>query len=306
MFLSKKTGYDSSLYKKYISDNKCLDDLFSGDLYNGQLTRYDINDMYGFSSIGITPIKQEDGYVMLSHPGNDMFRMMIVCDGMGGHSNGASASQEALCRSVNWFLNLNPKYYYENSSVLKKLWQQELKRINRALRSYSDNRGTTYAGVILTNKEIISVNIGDSRIFYYNNDGRFFDYSVDQNASIGFYYNYFSIDDLRFLKGNNFLTNYLGYSKFECNLHNFPIDCWDKVIICSDGITKILSIKDFQYIFDFDCATIPELLVVRSNSAIISAPMKLKGDPLFYDILYGGNDNTTSVSCDVKRRARKK
>ncbi|MCL6428507.1 Protein phosphatase PrpC [Spiroplasma sp. JKS002669] len=102
--------------------------------------------------------------------------LAVVCDGLGGHSCGDIASSMAVSLLKEFFnetkwLRLQTDeqvHQWLNTSVLK---------IQSAMNQYSLNNeeandmGTTMVITLITNRKAYLVNIGDSRIYLFNNQG---------------------------------------------------------------------------------------------------------------------------------------
>ena len=96
----------------------------------------------------------------------------IVCDGMGGLSNGEVASKEVILAFCNWFDNvLVPTV--ENGSFdeqqLTAQWNDIIQVQNKRLGEYGESNnimlGTTVSAILLYNGFYYIVHVGDSRIY---------------------------------------------------------------------------------------------------------------------------------------------
>ncbi|MDQ7982748.1 MAG: protein phosphatase 2C domain-containing protein [Spiroplasma sp.] len=102
--------------------------------------------------------------------------LAVVCDGLGGHSCGDIASSMAVSMLKDFFYqtkwsrleNDEQVYQWLNDSVMK---------IQAAMNQYSLNHeeandmGTTMVITLITNRKAYLVNIGDSRVYLFNNQG---------------------------------------------------------------------------------------------------------------------------------------
>jgi len=122
--------------------------------------------IFGTTDTGITRVNNEDSfYVSLSSIG--VFdQLMIVCDGMGGHSYGEVASQTAVDTVVNFFKNApmdNPIYLIDQAMSLANL---NVRKVADEKRSYGMGTTMVLAGII--GDHVYAANVGDSRLYLLN------------------------------------------------------------------------------------------------------------------------------------------
>ncbi|MCR5608259.1 MAG: serine/threonine-protein phosphatase [Lachnospiraceae bacterium] len=103
--------------------------------------------------------------------------MAIVCDGMGGFAKGELASATVVKSFANWFDEELPRLLNDGLTpeLLRERWNYIIDSNNYKILQYGSNNnlklGTTIAGLfIMDNEYIVTVSIGDSRV-YKINDG---------------------------------------------------------------------------------------------------------------------------------------
>ncbi|MBQ8261209.1 MAG: serine/threonine-protein phosphatase [Lachnospiraceae bacterium] len=100
--------------------------------------------------------------------------MAVVCDGMGGLKHGEIASAECIKGFMDWFNKELPNCISNGlEKNIIKYWSDLVNRINIRIRSYGFKEtielGTTVAAIlILESKKFYGVNVGDSRIYKFD------------------------------------------------------------------------------------------------------------------------------------------
>ncbi|GGA97236.1 protein phosphatase [Macrococcus hajekii] len=121
-----------------------------------------------FTDTGRTRACNEDaGGVFINHTGQ---KLLVICDGMGGHSGGDIASEFVATRLKHAFESENLIELHQAEDWLK----QQIADINRQLydEAHEDmtyqGMGTTLVAAMLFEDKIIIANIGDSRGYLIN------------------------------------------------------------------------------------------------------------------------------------------
>lgn len=101
--------------------------------------------------------------------------MAIVCDGMGGLSKGELASAAVIRSFLKWFNEELPNELKKfDMQIIKDSWVLMLKEWNLKLNQYGKNNnltmGTTFSGLLIVDDQMLIVHIGDSRIYYMNDN----------------------------------------------------------------------------------------------------------------------------------------
>ena len=199
---------------------------------------------------------------------------MAVFDGMGGESQGEMAAWLAS--------DTLSRFYRENKGMLKKEPERFLleacQSMNQAVCGYGrENRisamGTTMAMIAFGKKEVHICNLGDSRIYQLSGE-HFSQISSDH-----------VLKSYRFGKAP--LTQFLGVEEAEMKLEpaveTFSYENGDRYLLCSDGVTDMLSDREIEEI-------------LRENISVEDTVEKLKKQVLEK----GARDNTTIILCEVK------
>lgn len=173
--------------------------------------------------------------------------LAVVADGMGGHQTGEVASQEAV-------------------SVLRREIEQSRRHpphalahaaqtANRTVYSYAqgnpehEGMGTTLTTVFLDDQVGLVGHVGDSRAYLIRGDDvrqLTHDHSwVADRVRQGL----LSEDEARRHRWRNVITNALGATpSFRLDLLYFEVRQGDRILLCSDGVTLLLSDETLQRI----------------------------------------------------------
>lgn len=101
--------------------------------------------------------------------------MAIICDGMGGLSNGELASAAVIREFQNWY---HKKLPYElidpDLKVIGNHWCLLLKELNVKIMAYGagngGNMGTTFTGILFLRNEYMIAHVGDCRAYYLSDE----------------------------------------------------------------------------------------------------------------------------------------
>ena len=173
---------------------------------------------------------------------------LSVCDGMGGESYGELASgiaNETIAAHASTVYESGEDFSFAISNCL----DDANSRICAEINARGKRMGTTLAAMFAVKGQILCVNIGDTRIYHYSKgilEQISFDHThaqtiVDAGQA--------QSDDIYRIPDAKRLTRHLGVFPEEANLSpNISviddIDDGDIVLLCSDGLTDMLSDED--------------------------------------------------------------
>jgi len=167
------------------------------------------------------------------------YTLAIVCDGVGGSSHGDIAASLAVTFFIAELFGLNEK------KDLKDVVDSILRRIDEKVRMLLKGEGTTTVSAVLaTCEEFLGVNIGDSRVYSWDNkNNTAHQISVDDTLENEFKKN--NIKDIAALKIhniNNTLSQAIGERDRTSELLevNFllPSDFDKGIVLATDGAWK--------------------------------------------------------------------
>ncbi|MCQ9209727.1 Stp1/IreP family PP2C-type Ser/Thr phosphatase [Granulicatella seriolae] len=177
--------------------------------------------------------------------------LLIVCDGIGGHNAGDVASSMAVSHlGADW----------EKSSLTQfsdiHLWlvdhiRQENDRIYEKARTFRDldGMGTTLVASVIIGDQLLVANVGDSRAYLYRA------YHLKQLTEDHSLVNELiksgeiTPDEAQNHPKRNYVTRSVGVS-FDVNIDFLRVTLKDQdiVLLCSDGLSNMLSIEEIQTI----------------------------------------------------------
>ena len=226
--------------------------------------------------------EQQDSFGYSLSRGGGLF---VICDGMGGHIDGALASR----LSVNRFLNRYEKQNYRSSEgeflvETTKIAYREVFELHKGA-EHTRSAGSTLASVVITPGELNVCSVGDSRV-YLIRDGRIIQITKDHS-----YHNYLVekldkglIDrntfDIENIRGNS-LVSYLGKGDLDekdlfCD--SYQLVFGDKIILMSDGLYKMLSDAEMAHIICSQKNVADSLAILDAKAEANKVYLKAKRD----------------------------
>ena len=235
----------------------------------------------GKSDVGKIRQLNEDFYTF------DAPHLAIVADGMGGHAAGEIASKMAT-RSVMTFLDTQDTID-EDTLRLSIIKANDV--VYHASESNSDYSGMGTTMIICYEKDDIIhwAHVGDSRFYLYR-DGKLHQITQD-HSFVGELERSGQItkEEAETHPKRNLLMRAIGAdSEIEVDTGSFPLLTEDIILLCSDGLTNMVSEADICAMLEKsseDIESLPADLINRANEN-------------------GGNDNIT-VLLGKKEKGRK-
>ncbi len=310
-YLRKLTEKESSKKKRNIrifknTITKCQFDILTGFQLKKKENEYKVgNSLFAKTMIGDGKIKKDDSVLLIEHPTNKKFKLLMVADGAVGQKKGGKASNYTAKRVMSWFKKLSPVYYTDLDRLSYKL-DSLLTDINSELLDERDGRATTFLCGIVGRDETLVKSSGNSRAYVTRGDDLI---QVTRDDSVvQDYYEKGKItkDDMKFHVEAQYLTQYLGMDERKlcfdtCILRN---DGYDSLILVSDGISGYLSddkIREISTRTPRD--KIAKELVEEADVGVSSRKNNFDKES-YYDNLFGGRDNETAAVYTRKIRRR--
>lgn len=213
----------------------------------------------------------------------------VVCDGMGGTSGGAIAS--AITADI--LEKRITSQYRENmptASVFNLLESAidaaNIEVLDRACEDVElMGMGTTVVAVMVQGDEAIIAHVGDSRLYHLSKDGLCqvtTDHSVVQEMIEK---GQLTAEQAKGHPRKHFITRAVGVANdVRADYDTITLEKGDRLLLCSDGLTNMLSEAEIAEILSGDSALAAQLLIQAANLA-------------------GGEDNITAVviaeRCDL-------
>jgi len=205
---------------------------------------------WGLTDPGCVRPQNQDAYLMEQLDRNTV--LCVVCDGMGGAKSGNIASSLA----VDVFMQ-----------EVRRTWTSSMtqEKINLMLRSAVklanftvfdqaqqfeefDGMGTTLVAVLVHNRHVTVIHVGDSRAYRVNSDGIWQmtrDHSlVQMMVERG----ELTQEMARTYPGKNFITRAIGTEPIvECDVANLELSKGEFLLLCTDGLSNVLDDQEILF-----------------------------------------------------------
>ena len=194
----------------------------------------------------------EDAYKGIDMPQNNRF-MGIVCDGMGGHSFGETAS-ETVCNTISDFWKKHISTPDCDSKVKLACKKASCAIDQKAFELHHADMGATMVMVSIEGDKATIAHVGDSRC-YLLRQGEGFLHQTEDHVCIDFGWEIVS-------------RCFFSYRPEAAvpDIRQFAIQKGDRILLCSDGLYKSMSpgilqarmlddkpLEDILDVFDFLC-----------------------------------------------------
>lgn len=213
-------------------------------------------------SAGVTDVGQrrdhnEDNYLI-----DEKLGLFIVADGMGGHEAGEVASKLSIETIFNHLKKLDNSDWQKNKSntseIINNLLQDAVEDANNQTHCYniakglSEGRGmgTTVTGFLINDidgsgvKKLYSFNVGDSRMYSYHK-GKLLQLSTDHSH----YQLWIETGKDGPPPKHNIIYKAIGpWRRIVAEQHTFSIKPNELFLLCSDGLTDMISDKVIRQI----------------------------------------------------------
>ena len=282
----QKSSYQANIYADNIS--KCYFQEISGlthekegdlELANGTLigsTRIEKKEK------NPSKANQEDAFLLMVHPQNPKFKMLLIADGMGGLEKGEQASHIVIQELKKWFYSLDITYFSRMENI-KKFLDEKIIEISEKLQHNQNMGGSTMVSAIVGEKDTLVSNVGDSRAYIYQNK------QLTQLSQDDSWIDSYFIEEefKRFHIHNNVITQCIG-DNYPPKVHHQIISNqeYEKILLFSDGVTDCLSDEQILGICKTtDRKKLAHKLVEKALTTNTKLPDALKGNDLYRPII---------------------
>ena len=197
----------------------------------------------GKTDTGILRDNNEDAFFISESPIGIFDQLIVVCDGMGGHSYGEVASRKAIEAVIEDLVN-EP---VDNPALIL---EQAVSMANLAVRKESESRGgqeimgTTLVIAGIIGNHVYAANIGDSRLYLIDgNDYTITQIShdhtfVEEQVRLGL----IERDSEEYEQQKNMITRAVGvYAEVEADQFELTLENNQYLLLCTDGLTNMVS-----------------------------------------------------------------
>lgn len=298
--------------------------IYENNARNGRIIQrprrdYTIDDeLFAVTDIGNARQNQEDSVLILTHPSNPKYKMLVVADGMGGHASGEKASYETVREMVDWFESINPQFFSDDKrDELAKMWSEKLQDIDEAIDSKFHGAGTTFVGAIVGDTSTLIASVGDSRAYMVDNNYELRQMTVDDNLDYRDWERKWGAvyvksrsgktkatiekmldekDKVRFSVNSNVIMECVGLGEgVEPRFVTLPNTAYRTLMLFSDGVTDCLSDSQIMAITRSTKPSDLARAVVDMAITNVSKRPDLADNPKYRTTIVGGKDNATAA-----------
>jgi protein phosphatase len=251
---------------------------------------YDENTIFEIavlSDIGDREEQQDSfGYSLKADSG-----IIAVCDGMGGHQGGKTASSFAVQFMLKEFEEqldgVDPiDFFVETAKLIDEKIHNT--KFDNGLRM---NAGTTIVTTIIDNQDLYWLSVGDSRVYIKRND-EFIQVTFDQTYKLALserLANGTITQDVfdREIKNGAALISYLGVGDLKILDYNnspFKLQKGDIILLMSDGLYKLVSDEEIKSLID-NFNNIQDILFALKTKAEHNAKNNISKDNITISIV---------------------
>ena len=216
----------------------------------------------------VRPINEDNVSIVENKESGDI--LMMVLDGMGGHSKGEKASSLALSIITERFIKMKK---YRSIRKIKAYIIKAIKKANREINILGTNNmeyhemGTTLILVVLHGNKVLMCNVGDSRL-YTTIGNNIYQLSEDQTY-VQFLYRVGKIkkEDMAIHPKRHVLMNALGTYPSVSIVTKVFKKPMEKILLCSDGLYNMMNDNDINIVLQMKLTTEEKvkILVRRAN-----------------------------------------
>lgn len=221
------------------------------------------------TDIGLIREKNQDSYLAINNKYGDF--LGLVADGIGGGKAGEVASSEAIRYFNNSFSESGP--FSDINSAINYL-EHHISACNKRVYDLSKSdemysgMGTTITGILITSFGVISINIGDSRvyglldneIYSLTKDDTLINQMIDSGE--------ISLQEAINHPKRHYLVKALGIlPKVEADIHK--VKNMEYYLVCSDGLHGLCSSNEMAEIINQEFKTIDEKVEELKNLALL-------------------------------------
>lgn len=238
------------------------------------------------SDIGSREQQQDQAYL---HIGKGRL-FAVVCDGMGGTSNGGIASKMAVSIMQSAYADYCLEKSSDDSAFLYRAMADADKAVFSSMAC--EDGGTTLVSVIISKNQMHWISVGDSKL-YIIRSGEILQATRDHNYRLWLdeMFQNGEIDSNKYekeLEQGDALISYIGKGNitlYDLTLSPFTLQHGDTVLLTTDGLTNAISDKEIWRIVSLEKSTV-------SKAEALLRSVQAKG-------IHHPQDNTTFIIIDV-------
>lgn len=205
---------------------------------------------WGMTEPGMVRSQNQDYYSILKLSRDQL--LVIVCDGMGGARSGNIASKmavEVFVGEIQRSIRSNMK-----PDKLDAMLKSALELANKAVYEQSQlseeyqGMGTTLVAALFQKDKVTIANVGDSRAYLFNEEGVTGITTDHSLVELMVQRGELTREAAKSFPGKNLITRAVGTeSAVECDLYHVQLRKGDCVLLCSDGLSNLLSDQEILF-----------------------------------------------------------
>jgi len=205
---------------------------------------------WGLTDPGCVRAQNQDAYQMEQLDRSTA--LCVVCDGMGGAKSGNIASTLAVDVFVqevrrSWTSSMNQEKINQMLYSAVKLANFTVYDQAQQFEEF-DGMGTTLVAVLVHNRHVTVIHVGDSRAYRVNADGIWQmtrDHSlVQMMVERG----ELSQEMAKSYPGKNFITRAIGTEPIvDCDISHLELSKGEFLVLCSDGLSNVLDDQEILF-----------------------------------------------------------
>ena len=240
---------------------------------------------FGVTDIGKKRKINQDYLFYSDEPVGCFSNLYIVADGMGGHKAGDKASSYAVTRFVELAKKTESMHPFQAMETIIRQVNQEVCRISLTQEEFQ-GMGTTFVAATELDQVIYAMNIGDSRLYFYDGESLCqitMDHSlVEELVRAG----ELAPEESRNHPQKNIITRAIGvYEQLVPDFFKLAICPNQKILLCSDGLSNMVDDEMLEEILSGDDSLEQEAERCRKEA-----------------LFFGGTDNITVLIAQMEDR----
>ena len=224
-------------------------------------------EAYGLSITGLVRRANEDSYGFATVPNGELF---VVCDGMGGHVGGATASRIAVEQIIEYFQAQHYPNIYQ--ALHDALCRANIQIIGTANAEPSlTGMGTTACILLIYGHDAYIAHVGDSRIYLYEAQKKHLFRITKDHSYVQSLVDMGKLDDrdAEHHPRKNVILRALGAKEdLKPEVYMSPVQPakGDMFLICSDGLSGMVDDNDIETILSSEQTTEQKVIDLVTNA----------------------------------------
>ena len=234
---------------------------------------------WGITDPGCVRSQNQDTYIIEKIGLHSL--LCVVCDGMGGAKSGNVASSIA----AEVFAQEVVEKFRSNMTMeqVERLLQTAVGLANRAVYEKAgegpdfEGMGTTLTAVLVYKRQVLAVNVGDSRI--YRVDDTITQVTEDHSlVQMMLRQGEISREQARNYPGRNYITRAIGTDQqVDCDIFHMELERGNCLLLCSDGLSNLVDPQEMLFEIrhggkmDTCCARLRDLVISRGAPDNVTA-----------------------------------